>query len=1339
MSQERLFGSSVGHSRSRLFSSDAPDVLGLESGYASPKNVASIEGVTSPTKEDAVERRRNRFHITPRATTIRRATNSRGSVPPAPMLQIKKHNTVDFASDVASESPSGGDELKRVDSCYTSKSGCQWQYTNRDIELPKMLQFDFHVLEEHDNSGEELRDFEELAGVLRHIASNKMVSVQPQVLCSASSAHPTLKIGMVLSGGPAPGGHNVIAGVFDYLYLRNTQSQLIGFHGGLDGFLNRQHEIVSYDLMEKFRNMGGFNMLLSGRGKVSGMADLDRAVEAVNDLDLDGLIIVGGDGSNSNAALLANHFAWRQSPNISDGHPVLRKPCCVVGVPKTVDGDVQSHNIEVSFGFDTAARTYSELIGNLCTDASSTQYTYHFIRVMGRSASHLALECGMQTHPNVVLIGEEVRRKQQSLSSIVDDIVNLMEKRYHMGKPYGVVLIPEGLIEFIPEINVLISELNEIILKSDGPVTHLAPERLTKSRATWEALPDSIREQLLMDREATGYVMLAKIATERLLLMLVEARIAQRKLDHLASLTFMTHYFGYEGRCAMPSAFDSAYCYSLGYNAGVLINAKRNGYMSVIRELKSPISEWIPLGVPFLHLMQMIDLGGRRVPAIRKTLLNLDGNLFKVFEKVRETWAYEDLYRSPGPIQLFDSDKERCFCIADPTVEDLVGKPKSASDAKSRFLLQRHIDCLSPLQRSRLGVRPPIPLLCSDKRARMKMFKQVLSNDPYTRNQVALNYPYMIRRCHFNLYEVVSEYPEVEANQDDVNIPMKVGVVVLTKQAPGVLNVIWGIHERLSLRGSSCVAFNGARGLIEGDYIELSASDFDLFRNQGGLELVHRSRVHYLHDPQNWALALKTCTSLGLEGLIILGDESAMTQAALLTEYFLSKNSNICVVGVPVAGSNGLAGPLIESCVGFDSNARLYAALVGNVLTDAVSMPKYWHFVKILGRYPSLEVLECALQTHPNFIIIAEEYGSADKTLFDVVRDIADAVCKRAVMGKNYGTVLIPDHLVLHLPNTKSMLTELRAVLMEATAAGKRREAVDSFLNYSKGNDAGNEWVHKITPWSLGVFNSLPIYIRRELLNFDAEVALERLDIEIMLAKMVKEELNVRKAKGEYRGNYAAVTHYFGYQGRCCMPSEFDCSLAFAYGHLAAISVESRLTGVCCSIRGLCGTVKDWKMFAIPLTSLMKVEPNILTALSLSSYKKGELPIIPSSTVSLKSKAFKKLTMARKKWLFDDLFSNPGPIQFNGSVTPQSLVLIAEHAEYYQMLRGVERFVRVLQNTCKFGVSEEYLNHAFVQLWGLLRVSQAPGDLVSLADTIKSDEDVPPTPSVTPSSLNSFI
>ncbi|KAK2195532.1 bifunctional Pyrophosphate-dependent phosphofructokinase PfpB/ATP-dependent 6-phosphofructokinase/Phosphofructokinase superfamily/Phosphofructokinase domain [Babesia duncani] len=1201
--------------------------------------------------------------------------------------------------------------IKRINSSYVSRSACQGRLINRQMTLPKLLQYDYHVLQEYDESGEDMKDFEELSQILSFIANEKMVSIEPQIMQGDEQVHhKIIRIGLILSGGPAPGGHNVIAGAFDYLTLRNSQSQLIGFLGGIDGFLNQRHEAVTPQKMDQFRNLGGFNMLWSGRGRINGTEDLDKAVACIKELQLDGLIVVGGDGSNSNAALLSNHLA----KVYVEGE--LRKPCCVVGVPKTVDGDVKSKNIEISFGFETAALTYSELIGNLCTDASSTQYTYHFIRIMGRSASHLALECGMQTHPNILLIGEEVERNQTPLCEIVDYIVDVMHQRSKMGKTYGVVLIPEGLIEFIPEMRILIEEINEILTNSPNSITTLDPCLLKRSRSTWEFLPESIQEQLLMDREATGYIMLAKIATERLLLMLVESRIAAKKLDHLKSLTFMTHYFGYEGRCAIPSSFDASYCYALGYNASVLISNGRNGYISAIRNLKAPLEDWIPVGLPFLHVMHMLENSKGRYPAIRKTLLELDGYMFKTFEQVRDIWAFEDLYRSPGPIQLYNNNDTRCFSLTLPTVEDLTTSTPRGS-VKKRFLIAKHLECLSPFQRERLEAIPEVPEICHDLKARLRKFKKVLNPDQYTHSQIIINYPHMATASGFDLFEV---FTDSHSGPERPKLNLRVGVVMLSKQAPGALNVFWGVYERIKLVGGVVLAFNGAQGLIDCDYIELCDTDFDYFKNQGGLELVHRSRVAYFYNMQNWGLARGTCEKLQLDGLVILGDEGAMTQASLLTEHFMSSNCSTSIICVPVVSSNGLGGPLIESCVGFDSNARLYSALVGNVLTDAVSMPKYWHFVKILGRYPSLEVLECALQTHPNFVIIAEEYGAADKTLFDVVQDIADAVCKRAEMGYNFGTVLIPDHLVLHLPTTRNMLTELRKIIREATAQGKRDEAIDHLTRYGEVDGIQSEWIDKMIPWSLAVFKSLPNYIRKELLSLNsAEVALERLDIEIMLAKMVKEELNLRKQRGEYRGNYVAVTHYFGYQGRCSTPSEFDCSLAYAYGCVAAMAVESGLTGYCCSIRGLCGSVEDWMLFAIPLTCLMKIAPNVLELLHIPyNFAKGDLPIIPSATVELTSKAFKKFRVARNQWLVEDLFVNPGPMQFDGTVATQSMVLINEHAEYYHMLRSVELFARTLQNSCKFGVSEEFLHHVFVQLWGLIKVTQSPGELLELAKWI---------------------
>ncbi|UKJ90511.1 pyrophosphate--fructose 6-phosphate 1-phosphotransferase subunit alpha [Theileria orientalis] len=1427
----------------------------------------------------------------------------------------KKMSTYELKNNKYKKALNATDPLKRVNSMYSPKSVYEELQLVRRVKLPKALLSLHHVLQEFDDSGEDLSQLAQVSKYLPYISDNKLVKIEPQVLYTRSKSSATsvdsnehyspshtisqdyyasfnkdpnyttkMRIGLILSGGPAPGGHNVIAGVFDYLKSRNPESQLVGFIGGLDGLKYKRYHVISEEIMDQYRNLGGFNMLLSGRGMIASKMEFDMVVKTVTELELDGLIIVGGDGSNSNAANISNYLAHHyatmttesffkmkelespldtSTPN-STGNESSRskslmsmeknvKRCVVVGVPKTVDGDIRSKNIEITFGFDTAARTYSELIGNLCTDAVSTQYNYHFVRIMGRSASHLALECALQTHPNMLLVSEEVSQKNISLQQIVDDIVDLIQKRYEIGKTFGVILIPEGLIEFVPDFKVLIQELNQAVghtvgqegtkkVKIEDGRIDFDVSLLDRSRKTWEFLPPNIQEQLLSDIESSGSIMVAKIATESLLSMLVVSRIESRGLKHLLEIDFMTHYFGYEGRCAIPSEFDSSYCYSLGYTAAVLIAQKKNGYMAAIRDLKNCIEDWVPLGIPFTNLMTLtqtphpgladlaemlakdkqndnmttvssthtknletdktINLDKKVGCSIKKTLLDLESDLFKAFDQVREVWAYADLYRNPGPIQIVNSsnpsassnlteyldsyknmvaeadegsnyshtfrngnngtngtngseegedvyefNESRCYTLQTPTLKELVGdhpfKPTN------RSLRVRDKSFMSDLEKTRLEVLPEIPIVCYDQKARMIPFKKQFDSDQYVKNQIMLNYPYQHRTNHFNQYELVPNnqpHPlgpmvrEVrnsndssgskdtlsasEHVRDDHHKPMRIGIVPVGKHAPGILNVFWGIYERTKKLGGTCFAFHGVRGLMEKSYIELEDEDFDCFKNQGGLELVLRSKRSFLHKQERIEMALNTCTSLDLDGLVMLGDEMSMTQASLVTEYFMSRNSKTCVVGVPVAGGNSLGGNLIEACVGFDTNARIYASLVGNVLTDAISMPKYWHFVKILGRYPSIEVLECALQTHPNVVIIAEEYRNSDKTLFDIVDEIANAVVKRSKLGKNFGTVLIPDHLVLHLPNTKNMLQDVGNVINTAQQMNKKKEAIEQLLNYSTfptngshKEDSGDEFVKMITPWSLAVFASFPDYIRREILNLDfGEVTLESLQIEVMLSRMVKEELAVRQKRGEYSGNYAAVTHYFGYQGRCAMPSEFDCSLAFAYGHLAAICVETRLSGFCCSIRAVCGSVKDWKLFAAPFTCMMRIAPD---SFKMLINPKSEVPIIPSKRVNLHGKAFRNLKSARKKWLIEDLFNNPGPIQFNAFVGTQNITLITEHSQYYHMITSVERFTEIIKNLCKFGVSEEYLHHAFIQLWGLIKITQDKNQLISLSEDFK--------------------
>ncbi|KFG48832.1 6-phosphofructokinase, partial [Toxoplasma gondii FOU] len=876
------------------------------------------------------------------------------------------------------------------------------------------------------------------------------------------------RIGIVLSGGPAPGGHNVIAGLHDFVKSRHPDSVVFGFMGGLDGVLNKKYKVLTDELMNQYRNQGGFDMLWSGRGKVNGEEDLRKAKEVCESLELHGLVLVGGDGSNSNAALLAE-FMQVHLPS-----------CAVVGVPKTIDGDLKSPLIEASFGFDTAAKTYSELIGNLCTDINSSQTTYHFVRVMGRSASHLVLECAMQTRPNLVFIGEEVDAANMCLADIVKQTADLVIERLHAGKRYGIILLPEGLIEFIPEMKVLIKELNEVLSANDGK---FSPDKLTRARSVWDYLPDMIQDQLMMDREATGYIQVAKIATERLLILLLETELQKRGYDP-DQWSFMPHYFGYEGRCAMPSNFDANYCYSLGYTAGVLAEKGKNGYMSIVRNLDQHPSLWTPAGVPFTKMMYVKqDAQGKDFPAIVRSLVSLDGSLFKVFCEVRDKWKLKDLYRVPGPIQFAGvTADEPCYAVMVPSAEDLLaGNDPRANLTCTTGVVEKDLGTYSSLQQQRLLYRPTVPPLCQDAKARARPSKQMFCRDPYTQRQVLMHYPYLSNSSLFFLHDVCHD-----KYIPPIGFGVRIGLVFISRQSPGVANVLWGLHERLKLVQGKCIAFFGLNGLVDRKFLQIEDRHLELFKNQGGCELIGRSTSHCLGSREMQEKVRQTCEAMNLDGLVIPGSAFAMSEAALLSEYFLAKQCRTSVIGIPATGSNNLSGELIETCIGFDSSTKVYASLIGNVLTDAASMPKYWHFVRLMGRQPSHEVLECALQTHPNFVIIAEEYGAADKTLLHVVQDIADVVCQRAEMGRNFGTVLIPDALLMHLPNMKILLAELRSVLKEADAKGEMKKAQQDLNDVTDTDSCPPEsWGRRLTPWSAALFRSFPKFIRRELLQVD--------------------------------------------------------------------------------------------------------------------------------------------------------------------------------------------------------------------------------------------------------------
>lgn len=441
-----------------------------------------------------------------------------------------------------------------------------------------------------------------------------------------------LIVGALFSGGPAAGGHNVLAGLFDGIRQIHPDSCLIGFLDGPKGLIENKRKLLEASDIDQVRNQGGFDLIGSSRVKIESPEQFEAAAKAVRENNLDALIIIGGDDSNTNAAFLAEYFAQN------------KLPVSVIGVPKTIDGDLRSPEIEISFGFDSACKTYSEMIGNIEQDALSSKKYYHFIKLMGRSASHIALECALSTQPNLTLIGEE----KQSLAQIITEIADMIALRKKAGKEYGVILLPEGLIEFIPEIRSLISLLNQLLAKEPKPEEALS-KLGEEHRTLFFSLPEKIQKQLLFERDPHGNIQVSKIETEQFLLELVEKELKQRNIK----ISTAAHFFGYEGRSCLPSNFDANYCYALGKLAALAAREKASGTILAIRNLARPPSEWELMALPISSLMHFEMRAGKEKPVIAKALVDLESPAFRRFAAQRASWKQGDAYRMPGPMQFF--------------------------------------------------------------------------------------------------------------------------------------------------------------------------------------------------------------------------------------------------------------------------------------------------------------------------------------------------------------------------------------------------------------------------------------------------------------------------------------------------------------------------------------------------------------------------------------------------------------------------------------------------------------------------------------------------------------
>ena len=521
----------------------------------------------------------------------------------------------------------------------------RYQYSPK---LPGMLRNGIsEICVKEGNATQSVADQEKIAALFPNTYGEKEITFEKGENTSAAKKQ---VVGVILSGGQAPGGHNVICGLYDALKATSKENVLYGFKNGPIGLLEDNYVEFDDAYIDAYRNTGGFDIIGSGRTKLETEEQFAVAAKVCEKHGITAIVIIGGDDSNTNAAVLAEYFAAHNTG------------VQVIGCPKTIDGDLKNEDIECSFGFDTATKTYSELIGNIERDANSAKKYWHFVKVMGRSASHVALECALETQPNICLISEEVAAKKQSLSEIADYIADSVEKRSANGNNFGVAIIPEGVVEFVPEFKALIAEINELLAGNkteefnalgswEEKYAFIEKGLTAESMAVFAILPQTIQQQLFLERDPHGNVQVSLIESEKLFSALVADKLAER--GYTGKFNALHHFFGYEGRCAFPSNFDADYCYSLGYNAFMLIQYGYNGYLSKVSNLSKPAEEWVAGGMPITKMMNIERRNGEDKPVIKKALVELDGKPFKYFEANRDTWAVETAYTYPGAIQYY--------------------------------------------------------------------------------------------------------------------------------------------------------------------------------------------------------------------------------------------------------------------------------------------------------------------------------------------------------------------------------------------------------------------------------------------------------------------------------------------------------------------------------------------------------------------------------------------------------------------------------------------------------------------------------------------------------------
>jgi 6-phosphofructokinase 1 len=949
----------------------------------------------------------------------------------------------------------------------------------------------------------------------------------------------------------------------------------------------------------------------------------------------------------------------------------------VVGAPKTIDGDLKCPPyIPVSFGFDTACKTYATLVGNVATDALSAQKYYHLVRLMGRSASNIALEVALITRPNACLLGEEVAHKKQSLRDITLDLADMIEERSNEGKDYGVIVLPEGLIEFIPEFNSLITEINDKLAAPGVEATEAGVLSVLSetNAASFKYLPGFIREQLLLDRDPHGNVQVAKIETEKLLAATISAELEVRRGKGTYKGKFQTqfHSYGYEGRAGMPTVFDASYCYALGCTAASLLSFGMTGLIASVKNLLKPVKEWECGGVPITSLCVIERRKGKDKPVIRKALVELDGPLsqpFDAWSKIRGDLRRVDAYSCPGPIQY-----------------DMKGCPMSTEIPVS---LQLELgQPLAPLCRNqapkRMGDFLFIP---QSKRSRSGMQQWRLERS-YCLPEVLANYKLSalqvtegekIQTLHDK--DVLQEHfacidkPVIEISPGKGGAPatspsIVVGVAFSGRQAPGCHDLICGLVDMVASAGGSGKVFGfvgGTKGLFGGHAVELTQEMVTAYRGTGGLELLGRT-VDSLSSETHKEQARQTCEKLGLTGLVLVGGNRTHTDAAYLAEHFRQKGSKTAIVGVPCGIEGSMVNEFVEASIGFDSASKAMASLVGNTAIDGSSARKYYYFLKLMdGSSHGSKVatshvaLEAALQSKPNLLLLTEEIDHTRMSLREVVQQVADVVAQRAKAGKNFGTIIVAEGMLSGIPECRTLLSELEAL---------------------PGPIDREKLLPQLTQWSRAVFNSFPDFLQKQLLlerQSNASIQLSQLETDRLIAGLVEDELKQRKKMGTFVGSFSPVCEFLGYQARCSMPSNFDMDYAYTVGGTAARLVAGGHSGYMAVVSDLSKPNSEWRLGGVPLTAMLSVPPQLPNEATRAR------PAIDPSPVDLEGAAFAAWVHARSKFAQEELYENPGPIQFSGPSASCVSLTVRTKFPYLHELANLQASLAAVATKCQPG------------------------------------------------------